>query len=86
MLQMTDPDAIKTLAANGPWAVMAGFLLWTILKAWTGDRNALTDLMSSFKTSIDGLREAVEYLTIRLDAHEDERRAMTRRVADRVEK
>jgi hypothetical protein len=70
----TTPGSADTLlsglASNGPWAAMAGFLLWQLLKAWQGDRQQLTDLLSSFKGALDSLKEAVEHLTNRLDAHE----------------
>lgn len=26
------------LANNGPWAIMFGWLLWQVMKAWTQDR------------------------------------------------
>lgn len=67
MTTMNDTDVFKSLAANGPWALMAGLLLWQILKAWSGDRAALTTLLGEFRSSIDGLKKAVEHLTDRLD-------------------
>ena len=60
-------ELIKGLAANGPWAIVAGILLSQVLKAWAGDRAALTTLMTEFRVSLDGLKVAVEHLTKKLD-------------------
>lgn len=58
---------MKELAQNGPWAIVAGFLLWTVIKAWTADRGMVTQLLSEFRSSIDKLSAAVTKLTERLD-------------------
>ena len=65
---MTLPDmAWSSLAQNGPWAVVAGFLLWTVIKAWNADRDQVTKLLGDFKDALSGLQKAVEHLTERLD-------------------
>jgi hypothetical protein len=62
------PDlAWSVLAQNGPWAVVAGFLLWTVIKAWNSDRDQVTKLLGDFKDALSGLQKAVEHLTERLD-------------------
>lgn len=62
------PDtAWSALAQNGPWAIMAGFLLWTVIKAWNADRDQVTKLLGDFKDALSGLQGAVEHLTDRLD-------------------
>jgi hypothetical protein len=62
------PDlAWSVLAQNGPWAVVAGFLLWTVIKAWNSDRDQVTKLLGDFKDALSGLQRAVEHLTERLD-------------------
>lgn len=59
--------ALEALAQNGPWALVAGFLLWTVIKAWNGDREQVTKLLGDFKDALSGLQKAVEHLTDRLD-------------------
>lgn len=56
-----------SLGSSGPWAVVAGFLLWKIIEAWSGDRKQLTALIGDFKATLEGLKTAVEHLTARLD-------------------
>jgi hypothetical protein len=60
---MTEADFFQTLSANGPWAAVAGLLLWQVIKAWSSDRQTLTTLLSEFRGSIDALRVAVERLS-----------------------
>lgn len=43
------------VAVNGPWAIMAGYLLKRILDAWTGDRDQVTALMGEFKTTLSSV-------------------------------
>ena len=59
--------AWDSLAQNGPWAVVAGFLLHIVIKNWMGDRAQLTSLLSEFKDALTGLQKAVEHLTQRID-------------------
>lgn len=58
---------MKELGQNGPWAAVSGFLLWTVIKAWTADRGMVTQLLGEFKSSIAQLASAVNKLTERLD-------------------
>jgi hypothetical protein len=54
---------MQGLAANGPWALMAGFLLIRILKAWDGDRQQALKLMTEFHNSMEKQSEALYELT-----------------------
>ncbi len=47
------------LAKSGPWAVVAGFLLWKILQAWNSDREQVTLLLSDFRKTLDGVRTEI---------------------------
>ena len=60
-------DLWGPLLANSPWAAMAGFLLWQVIKAWTGDRAQVTSLLGEFKSTLDRLSVSVDALTRRLD-------------------
>lgn len=68
-----DPELIKPLASNGPWAIMAGFLLSQILKAWNADRTSLVELMGQFKQSLDSLKVAVDQLRQSIEIIESRR-------------
>lgn len=71
---MTPESQLLTgLASNGPWALMAGFLLWQIMKAWTQDREQVTALLREFKASIDKLTHAVEAIVTWNEDLEDRR-------------
>ena len=65
-------EILKSLAANSPWALATAFLMREILKAWNADRASVTELLSGFKGAIDALREAVDKLSARIDAHDIE--------------
>lgn len=57
-------DAVLTrLAENGPWAMVAGFLLWQVITAWTADRRQLAELLTEFRDVIGGLERAVADLS-----------------------
>lgn len=60
-------ELLTEVGKSGPWAGVAGFLLWTVIKAWDGDRRALTALLGEFKQTLEGLRSAVEHLSDRLE-------------------
>jgi hypothetical protein len=62
-----ETELIKGLANNGPWAAVAGLLLWQVIKAWTEDRKTASILMSEFRASIDALRVNVEALKVSID-------------------
>lgn len=55
-------EMVKSLAANGPWALMAGWLLTQVIRAWTNDRNQLVNLLTEFKDALMSLKSAVEEL------------------------
>lgn len=55
-------DLVQALLSNGPWAVMAGFLLLKILSAWEKDRSSRDTVLIEFKKGIDGLTEVVKDL------------------------
>lgn len=63
---MTDSFLVE-LGKSGPWALVAGVLLWTVINAWNSDRQALTQLLTDFKSTLDGLKNAVDHLTDRLE-------------------
>lgn len=52
----------KSFAENGPWAMVAGFLLFQVMKAWSADRTQLNDLLTGFKDALLKLTDAVEDL------------------------
>lgn len=54
---------MQGLAANGPWALMAGFLLLRILKAWDGDRQQAMNLMTQFQVTMEEQSKALVELT-----------------------
>ena len=58
---------LAALASNGPWALVAGFLLQQVIKAWTSDRRQLTELLGEFKTALEKLETAVTKLSDRID-------------------
>lgn len=47
------------LAKSGPWALVAGFLLWKIIQAWTGDRAQVNELLGDFKVTLEGVRTEI---------------------------
>ena len=56
----------KGLAENGAWALVAGFLLHTVIKAWAADRAQMVVLMTEFKDALYALKSAVEEMNRRL--------------------
>ena len=59
---MTADTVLSELAKSGPWAVVAGFLLWTVIKAWNKDREQVTGLLGEFRTSLDKLAQEIHNL------------------------
>ena len=55
-------EMYKSLASNGPWALVALFLLNQVIRAWTNDRSQLTVLLGDFKSALYSLTSAVEGL------------------------
>lgn len=56
---------VKGLASSGPWALVAGFLLHTLIKAWTADRAALTGVMTEVRDALRDLQHALDRLAAR---------------------
>jgi len=67
MTEQVETSIFASLAQNGPWALVAGWLLWTVIKAWSKDREIIMELLGDFRSSIDALRAAVERLGTHLD-------------------
>ncbi len=61
-MQPTESAWISELAKNGPWAAMAGLLLFYVLRGWTEDRKQVTALLGEFRTSIDSLTREIHQL------------------------
>lgn len=59
---MTTDTFLSELAKSGPWAVVAGFLLWTVIKAWNKDREQVTGLLGEFRASLDKLAQEIHNL------------------------
>ncbi len=66
-------EVLKGLGANGPWAVVAGALIWHLLKLGKEDRAQVVDLLTTFKNTLDGLKIAVEKLTDQIDGMDREK-------------
>jgi hypothetical protein len=58
---------LAALSVHGPTAIMAGFLMWQVVKAWSADRSALINLLTEFRATLEGLKLAVERLSDRLE-------------------
>jgi len=58
----TEASFLTELGKSGPWALVAGFLLWMVIKAWNQDRAQVTQLMGSFQQSIDKLTTEIHGL------------------------
>lgn len=50
------------LGKSGPWAAVAGFLLWQVIRAWDRDRNQVTELLRDFRGTLDGLKTEIHNL------------------------
>jgi hypothetical protein len=57
---MTQADVVAELVRgfsnNSPWAAMAGFLMWQIIKAWQKDREDIPKALAELTEAINGLR------------------------------
>lgn len=58
-----DPEVVKGLGQNGPWAAMAGLLLWQLLKDRSADRTLLVSLLTDFKAAIVNLESSIRELS-----------------------
>lgn len=52
---MNESNFLIELGKNGPWAAMACFLLWQLIKERTEDRKQLFDLLTNFKALMEKL-------------------------------
>lgn len=59
---MGEAKFMDELAKNGPWAAVAGFLLWTVIKAWNKDRDQVTVLLGEFRVSLEKLATEIHNL------------------------
>lgn len=59
---MGDVQFLDELAKNGPWAAVAGFLLWAVIKAWNKDRDQVTVLLGEFRISLEKLATEIHTL------------------------
>lgn len=64
---VTIDDFAQGLANNGPWAILAGYLLKKVLDAWTGDRAQVTVLLGEFKSTLDSFAGALTSLKVAVD-------------------
>jgi hypothetical protein len=55
-------ETFSAFAANGPWAAMAGLLLWQVLKAWSSDREQVTKLLGEFKNTLEAMTKTMEHI------------------------
>lgn len=60
-------ELMEMMATHGPVAIIAGFLIWQVVKAWGSDRAALISMLTEFRETLDGLKRAVERLSERLE-------------------
>lgn len=72
-----ESNALNELAKSGPWALVAGILLYTVIQAWNKDRNQVTTLLGEFrvsfiefKASIEANTKMTEKLVAKLDKEE----------------
>lgn len=47
------------LAKSGPWAVVAGFLLWKIIGAWNSDRAQVTQLIGKVEITLNNMSSEI---------------------------
>ena len=59
---------MRGLATNGPWALVSGWLIWEILKAWGSDRAQLATVLTEMRTALAGLQTAVDRLREELES------------------
>lgn len=64
---------LTELAKSGPWALVAGFLLWQVIKAWNTDRASITTFLNKMEASLGELTTAVRENTRVLQEIADDR-------------
>ena len=56
----TDMDqSLIELAKSGPWAVVAGFLLWKVIGAWNTDREQLAQLIGKVEITLNTMSSEI---------------------------
>ncbi|MGV3613851.1 MAG: hypothetical protein ACO1SV_00830 [Fimbriimonas sp.] len=63
------------LGKSGPWALVAGVLLWTVIKAWNADRATVMEVLPQFRDAIVALKNSVEQNT---ETHRQNRELLER--------
>lgn len=58
---------LTELAKSGPWALVAGLLLWRVLAAWTADRAQVTQLLGEFRLTLDRFGDKIDKLAQAID-------------------
>ena len=56
-----------SLADNGPWALVAGFLIWWLIKNADKTQTLLISVLTDFRGAIDRLTTSVDKLGERMD-------------------
>lgn len=56
---MSDATFWTELGKSGPWALVAGFLLYTVINAWKEDRTKVLPFFQNLHTVLTGLESAV---------------------------
>lgn len=58
---------LTELAKSGPWALVAGFLMWSLVKERQTFQSKVTDILADFKDALVTNTHAIEKLIDRLD-------------------
>jgi len=61
-----ESSLLKEVGQSGPWAVMFGYLMVWMLKAWTSDRQQLLYVYTELKSSLDSFKAVLEQMNDRL--------------------
>lgn len=62
-LAQAQSDILTGLGNNGPWAAVAGILLWQLLKERAADREERTKILGEVNATLGKLSTAVDGLT-----------------------
>lgn len=57
---MTDANFWSELGKSGPWALVAGVLLYTVINAWKQDREKVLPFFVTLNATLIGLESAVK--------------------------
>jgi len=58
---------VQALAVHGPFALVAGVLMWQVLKAWQSDRDTIVGLMTEFRQALTGVQHALTRLADQME-------------------